>query len=161
MVIRSAPINVTCARITVNVISTASLFFICLMALENNIHKLIPKAIPPATMTKKVKSPITIVWLVNTPERSISMRMKNTATAVPSLKRLSHSNNKLNLLDIHKSLNIANTATGSVDAIIIPNKNITDTGIANPIHPSIQPERYAITVAAISSPNIAIVQIVI
>ncbi len=161
LLIKPAVINVTCARITVKVISTTSLFLICLIILENNIHSHIPRVIPPSTITKNVTSPIQTVCLVKTPERSISRTMKNIATAVPSLKRLSPSNNNVSLLEIPKSLNMANTATGSVEAMIIPNKNMIDIGIENPIHHNIHQDKYAIIAAAISNPKIAIVHIVI
>ena len=111
------------------------------MALENIIHNDIPRSIPPATMTKKVRIHFPIVALVNTHDCNISSTIKNTATAVPSLKRLSHSKISVNLLDIHRSLKIERTATGSVDAITIPNRNNTDNGIANPIHQRISPDR--------------------
>jgi hypothetical protein len=47
--------------------------------------------------------------------------IRNNATAVPSLKRLSHSNKIVSLLGAHNDLNIDRTATGSVADIITQN----------------------------------------
>jgi hypothetical protein len=52
----------------------------------------------------------------------------NKATAVPSLKRLSHLKSIVNLLGAHIDLNIDRTATGSVADIIDPNKKHTRKG---------------------------------
>jgi len=62
----------------------------------------------------------------------------NNATAVPSLKRLSHSNNKANLLGAQRVWKIAKTATGSVADIITQKSNVTKKGICIPNNPKIK-----------------------
>jgi hypothetical protein len=56
------------------------------------------------------------------------IRIINSATDVPSLKRLSHSKIRYNLFGTPKCLKIERTATGSVEEIITPNKIITSKG---------------------------------
>jgi hypothetical protein len=62
-----------------------------------------------------------------------SIIIRNNATAVPSLNKLSPSNNKLSLFGVHKSLNRASTATGSVAEIIIPKSKVIINGTGRPI----------------------------
>ena len=57
--------------------------------------------------------------------------IRNNATAVPSLNRLSHSNKIVNLLGAQSDLNIDKTATGSVAEIITQNIKHTKNGISS------------------------------
>jgi len=70
----------------------------------------------------------------STPDLTTSNITKNSAKAVQSLNKLSHSNIKTNLLGAQNSLNSANTATGSVAEIILPNSNVIDRGISHQIN---------------------------
>lgn len=62
---------------------------------------------------------------------------RNNASAVPSLKRLSHSNMRVNLLGAQSSLKSANTETGSVADMSDQNKRATVNEIGKPRNPNI------------------------
>jgi hypothetical protein len=90
-------------------------------------------AIPQNSIDKKLQIQNEYVHPVMTPPSKITHRStKNKATAVPSLKRLSHSNNNASLLGAHIDLKIESTATGSVAEMSVPNIKQIMKGISNP-----------------------------
>lgn len=80
---------------------------------------------------------------------------KNTATAVPSLNRLSHSKISASFLGAQILLNIDNTATGSVAEIKTQNSKQIINGISNPTSGNTKNSHPAIIIADISKPKIA------
>jgi hypothetical protein len=93
---------------------------------------------------------------VTTPHSRITQRItKNKATAVPSLKRLSHSNNIVSLLGAQSDLNIDKTATGSVAEISDQNSKQTKNGISSQIKGKSKYKTQPINQVDISKPNIA------
>lgn len=80
---------------------------------------------------------------------------KNTATAVPSLNRLSHSNIRASFLGAQIDLNIDNTATGSVADMSTQNSKHMINGISSPTNGNTKNKPNAIIIAEINNPNIA------
>ena len=119
--ITCAKIKVKCAKIIVSVISTASLFFILPIILENIYHVKNPNNIHPTNIDKK-----TAIHSQNAvPFKSfhsviIPKITKKSAKEVPSLNKLSHSNIVTSLLGAQILLNIVRTATVSVAEIKLP-----------------------------------------
>lgn len=160
MLMYSQRINVTCASIIVKLISTASLFFIYCIPLAKTNQQILHNIIQPSTIQINVKIHIQILPDDSTALFCIKLNtIKNIATAVQSLKRLSHSNMSWSLLGIQISLKIANTATGSVDEIITPNKNRTIYGISIPTRQSMKNKGTLISTDERISQKVASVQI--
>jgi len=107
-----------------------------LRPLENKSPKSIPIIIPHTIITTNCAIPLNATPPSKYPPIIISISTKKNATAVPSLNKLSHSNIRLNLCGVPKSLNNASTATGSVAEIITPNSNEIIIGTSIPSHPS-------------------------
>jgi hypothetical protein len=89
------------------------------------------------------------------PDIIIHKTTKNNATAVPSLKRLSHSKSNANLLGAQMLWNIAKTATGSVADIITQKSKVTKKGISKPISGKRKKSEVPINKAEIQIPTIA------
>ena len=99
---------------------------------ENNIHVKIQNNIHPKSIEINVHVQLKYTSQVTIHHSNITQRITtNNATAVPSLKRLSHSKRIVNLLGAHILLNIDNTATGSVADIKIQNNKHTINGTFN------------------------------
>jgi len=124
--------KVKCARIIVREISTSSLFFIFSIHLEKPIPKMVPRSIPHTIIEIKVKNPVTYVPVDISPVRIIPRIIKKSATAVPSLKRLSHSKIIERRRGAPTALKVARTAIGSVAEIRLPKSIHTRNGISNP-----------------------------
>jgi hypothetical protein len=87
------------------------------------------KNIPQKNINKKEITHFIKDQVLNTQDFTASKTIRNTAKDVQSLNRLSHSNNKANLLGAQISLNRDNTATGSVAEIKAPNNKQNSNGI--------------------------------
>lgn len=147
--------NVKWASTSVRDISTGSLFLTIQIIFENATQKNHPKIIHQTTMQKNDKN-----QLVNTAHpvvhSSITHRTtKNKARAVPSLKRLSHSNMSVSLLGAHRLLKIERTATGSVAETRDQKSKHTKNGISKPKNGKIKKSQKAIKKAEIKSHIIA------
>lgn len=95
-------------------------------------------------------SPVTIHHSKITPNIT-----KNTATAVPSLNKLSHSKISASFLGAQILLNIDNTATGSVEEINTQNNKQMINGISKPTSGNTKNNHHAIIMAEMSKPKIA------
>ena len=80
---------------------------------------------------------------------------RNSATAVPSLKRLSHSKSIVSLRGAHIDLKIDKTATGSVADIRIQKSKHTRNGTEKPKRGSKKNKSNATIIADIRSQKIA------
>jgi len=128
----SAVKKVICARIIVREISTSSLFFIFSIPLEKPIQKSVQRSIPPTIIDANVKKPVIYMSADISPVSITHRIMRNNATAVPSLKRLSHSNMIDKRRGAPTDLKVASTAIGSVAEMRLPKSKHTKNGIWKP-----------------------------
>lgn len=156
-------IKVICAKSIVRTVSTSSLFFIKPITFEKATPIKSPNMIPQNTIEKNFQKPIKAASGVNTPPEVIIARTtKKRATAVPSLKRLSHSNIMVSLLGAQSFLKIESTATGSVAEISTQNKRQIRNGTSTQKYGIIGNRKYSQTEtkeADISRPKIASAEI--
>jgi len=157
-VIYSANKKTICASTIVSVISTCSLLLIRLITVANSIPNTVHKIIHHMTIIPKSPNHHQISQASNIPLENISNMTRNTATAIPSLNKLSHSKMSHNLLGTQRSLNIASTATGSVDEIMTPNKSMTCIGICIPANHNKYHHHHHTIIVEIVSPTIASVR---
>lgn len=129
--------NVKWAKTIVNVISANSLFFIFHKIFENNTQKNVQNKIHQINIDKNEIKPSqkTDEWIIHH-SKIIHKITKNKASAVQSLNKLSHSNNKISLFGAQTALKIDKTATGSVAEIKTQNNKQTKNGISNQINGS-------------------------
>jgi hypothetical protein len=100
------------------------------------------------------------VYQVTTHHSKITQRItRNKATAVPSLKRLSHSKRIVSLLGAQSDLNIDKTATGSVADIKTQNIKHTRKGTCIQTKGRAKNKTQDIKNADINNQNIAIDEI--
>lgn len=126
------------------------------MVLLNKTHVIEPKIIPQITIERKLRVHSKYVLEVTIHHSRITHKItKNNATAVQSLKRLSHSKSIVNLLGAQSDLNIANTATGSVEDIKTQNNKQTKKGISSQINGNAKNNQKAIKNHDISNQNTA------
>ena len=123
--INSADTKVKVAITIVIVISTCSLVVIFSKILEKITQTIAQYKIQPNHITKNDTNHRITDEVSKTPFSIDSNIIKNTANAVQSLNKLSHSKISANLLGAHTSLNKAKTATGSVAEIKAPKSKQT------------------------------------
>lgn len=130
------------------------------MIFENNTPVATQNNIPQNSIDKNFQTHNTYVSHVMIPHSKITQRMtKKTATAVPSLKRLSHSNINASFLGAQIDLNIDSTATGSVADISTQNNKQMINGISKPTKGNTKNNHAAMITADINRPNIAKLEI--
>lgn len=118
------------------------------MNTQNNIH--------PNNILINFQSPNIYVSPVTIHHSKITHSItKKTATAVPSLNKLSHSKISASFLGAQILLNIDSTATGSVAEIKTQNSKQMINGISKPISGNTKNNHPAIIIAEISKPKIA------
>jgi len=139
----------------VNVISICSLFFTNFIIWENIIQVINQKIIHPITITINIKIHSHTNQDENVHFDIISYIIRNSASAVQSLNKLSHSNMSESLLGAQTSLNKESTATGSVAEIIAQNNRNTWKGMFIQIALKTKYHNHHITSADISSHHIA------
>lgn len=126
-------INVKCAKIKVNVISTASLFLILPIILEKIYPVRNQNNTPHTNIDKNTATHSqNAVPLSSCHSEIIPKITKKSAKEVPSLNKLSHSNIVTSLLGAQILLNIVRTATVSVAEIKLPYSKQTRYGIWKP-----------------------------
>jgi len=138
------------------VISASSLYLIYHKILEkiNQINH--QKIIHQANIEINIQAHEKYVHVVTNPHSNITHNItKNSATAVQSLNKLSHSKIRANLLGAQILLNIAKTATGSVADIRAQNNKSIINGILNQANENIKYNTVAIIIADIINQKIA------
>ena len=144
--ITSANKKVKWAETIVMRISTSSLFCIFHSIFEKATQEIVQKIIPHNNIDMNDNIQEKIIWFFITHHVAIIPRItRNSATEVPSLKRLSHSNIRASLFGAHTDLNIDNTATGSVALIREAKSKHTRKGIKNPVIEKIKYSRVEMT----------------
>lgn len=146
---------------SVSQISTSSLLFIHQMTFEKSIPVRVQNIIHPNNIDKNFHDHSMYVVQVTIPHSSITPNItRKSATAVPSLKRLSHSKRIVSLRGAPIDLKIDSTATGSVAEISIQNNKHTKNGTGNPTTSNRKNNTIAIILADIINQNIAKIPIV-
>jgi hypothetical protein len=147
---------VICADIIVKVISAISLFLIFQIISENIVQTIIQNIAHQIKATAKIRnhSPKTL-GVTTQPPKIIHNITTNKAKEVPSLNKLSHSKIKDNLLGAQSSLNIDNTATGSVLHIKAQKSKQTKNGTSNQIKGNIKYNQVHMILDEINNQTIA------
>ncbi|MDR2640198.1 MAG: hypothetical protein LBC61_02450 [Candidatus Peribacteria bacterium] len=132
------------------------MFFIFQIISENIVQTIVQNKAHQAKAIVNIQIPSPKVLGVTTqPPKIIHNTTTNKANEVPSLNKLSHSKIKANLLGAQSSLNIDNTATGSVLQIKAQKSKQTKNGILNPTRGKAKYNKVQITKAEIISQAIA------
>lgn len=120
--------KVACAAIIVNAISRFSFHLTFSMSFEKASHMNEPNIIHHISIQRNESIQVMTEEVSTVQLFTTSSITKKSASAVQSLKRLSHSNIRTNLLGAQNCLNKDKTATGSVEDIIVQNSKVTSIG---------------------------------
>lgn len=118
-----------CPKSITRPISATALLLIYLSVKEKMTPKKLHNAIPHRIIQANCQIPVKKLTAVNHPWRSVATTTRKSAIAVPSLKRLSHSNMRRSLLGTQRFLNSEMTATGSVALMMIHRSSVISRGI--------------------------------
>ena len=151
--ISSVRINTKCAEIVIRVTVANSFWRVKRIAREKSAAITNPKAMPASTMMPKSSTPWKIVLPPWNPSVATASTTKKSATAVPSLNKLSPSKIMLSRFGALASLKSVSAAAGSVAEITAPNSNAKINGISKPISGKVSVSKPAITRVETSNPT--------